>query len=71
MGHVGRGHELTLLDVDRCAGFAGRDKEVGLSAEERWYLKYIDDFGRFSALIGGMHIREDRAAKFHFDVRKH
>ena len=57
--HVLRGHELAFFYVDRFAGAAGFDKQVGLAAEEGGDLKDVGDFGGGSGLIGSVDVGED------------
>ncbi len=58
--HVPWREELTLLHVDRLAGLAGCEQQIGLAAEEGWDLQHIDRPRGDGALIGCMHIGERR-----------
>ncbi len=58
--HVPRRQELTFFDVDRLAGRACRQQQVGLAAEKRRNLQNIDDFGHRSALLLFVHIGQHR-----------
>ena len=39
-------HELSLLNIDNFASFRCRYQQIGLSAEEGWYLQHIGHLGR-------------------------
>ena len=65
--HVPRRQKLTLLDVDRLAGFGGGDQQIGLAAEEGRNLQDVHDFGDFGALLGQVHVGDDRHADLFAD----
>eukprot|EP01137_Pigoraptor_chileana_P021379 Opistho-2@84989 len=60
--HVPRGHELTLLHVDRTARLRRGDEKVGLAREEGRDLQDVDSLGDFGALIRQVDIGENRQA---------
>src|ERR1051326_3079495 len=55
-------HPLALLHVDRPAGPAAGEEQVGLAAEERRHLERIGDFGGARGLRRLVHVGEDRQA---------
>ena len=56
-------HPLALLHVHRLARCAGGDEQIGLPAEEGGDLQHVDDLRRRRALLGQMHVGEDRQAR--------
>ena len=58
--HVPRRQELALFDVDRLAGRARRQQQIGLAAEKSRDLQDIDDFGHRRALFAFVHIGQHR-----------
>jgi hypothetical protein len=59
VGHVPRGDELALLDVDGAAGAGGGDKQVGLAAEKGGNLEDINGFSGDFAVLGFVYVGED------------
>ena len=57
-----------LLDVDRCAGFAGGQQQVGLAAQEGGDLEDVAGLGRGRAVVGRVHIGQHRAADARADL---
>jgi hypothetical protein len=53
-------HPLAFLDVHRLARLSRGDEEISLAAKEGGDLKDVDDVGRRRALIGQMHVGEER-----------
>ena len=60
VGHIPGRQELALLDVDHAAGCGGGGEEIGLPAEEGRDLKHVYDFGDARALLGFVHVRQNR-----------
>ena len=60
--HVPGREELALLDVDRVAGLGRGDQEIGLAAQIGRDLQDIDRLGGRRALLGQMHVGQDRDA---------
>src|ERR1700733_15401198 len=66
--HVPGGEELAFFDVDRAAGFAGGEQQVGLAAEEGRNLQHVDSLGGDGALFGSVDVGQDRKAGGGADV---
>ena len=56
---------LTLIGLPVSAAAI---EQVGLTAEEGGYLQNVNDFGDFSALLGQVHVGDDRHADFLADL---
>ena len=61
--HVPGGEELALLDVDRPAGLAGRQQQIGLAAQEGGDLQHVHRLGHGRALLGRVHVGQHRQAE--------
>ena len=55
--HPRSGEELSLLDVHDLAGTSRGCDEVGLTAEEGWYLQDVHIFGGHLCFLGLVNIR--------------
>jgi len=53
---------LPFLDIDWFSRRAGSFQEIGLTAQERWNLKHVDNARGRSALVGCVNICENREA---------
>ena len=69
--HISSAQELSLLDVDNLAGLGSRYEQVGLAAEEGWYLEDIAYLARCFSLIALVDIGGDAKSVFRLDVAEH
>ena len=69
--HISSAEELSLLDVDNLAGLGSRYEQVGLAAEEGWYLENIAYLARSFSLIALVDIGGDAKSVFRLDVAEH
>ena len=70
VAHVPRGDELTFLDVDGTAGFAGCDEKVGLAAKKCGNLENVGGFCDGFAVGWLVDISEDGKASVFGDLAK-
>ncbi len=66
--HVPRRQELALLDVDGLAGFRCGGQQVGLAAQERRDLQYIDGGRDAGALLDLVNVGQHRNTQAVADV---
>ena len=64
------GQELTLLHVDRRAGLARGEQEIGLATEKGRDLENVDGLGRRCALFVLVNVGQDRTTEFIADLRQ-
>ena len=57
--HIPRRKELTFLHIHNPTGLRCRDNEIGLTAQERWNLKDVNELSSNSSLFGIVNIRRD------------
>ncbi len=69
--HISSAEELSLLDVDYLAGLGSRYEQVGLAAEEGWYLEDIAYLARSFSLIALVDIGGDAKSVFRLDIAEH
>ena len=65
------GQELTFLDVDGLPCFCGCHEQVGLAAEEGWYLKDVNIFSGHCGFLTRMDISDGRDSEFLGDNPQH